>query len=508
MKLLTAAQSRSMDEYAINNLKIPSITLMENAASHLARKAAEIMLPAKQTAAVFCGTGNNGGDGIAAAAFLKQSGMDVRVFLVGDSDRLSHDSQEMKRRYETLEGIVEKFTYSDEIENYVNFCGVIIDAIFGFGLHSDLREDAMNAVAMMNASPAPVVAADIPSGIETDSGRVMGAAVKADATVTFSAAKIAHFTQPGCAYVGELQICDIGIPSSVIAGMDANTFAVSDQEIILPKRERLSHKGDYGKCLIISGSTGYTGAPSMAAKAALRSGAGLVFLAVPEKIHNIIAAKTEEAMPFPLPSDTAGRLTSNASAEILERLSRVDACLIGPGLGQSGDIDAIVADVIRASEIPLVIDADGINSLSRNIDILDEAKCPVIITPHEAEFIRLRGGAAISNRLEDAKAFAQHYKCVLVLKGHRTITALPDGTAYINTTGNPGMATGGSGDVLSGMITALLGQKFPVKDAVVAAVYLHGLSGDMAAEKLGEYSMLPSDILDNLALAIRSCTER
>ncbi len=270
----------------------------------------------------------------------------------------------------------------------------------------------------------------------------------------------------------------------------------------LPKRRRNSHKGDYGKALLVCGSVGYSGAAFFAAEAAVRSGAGLVFMGVPSDIYTISAVKCNEAMPFPLPSDELGRLSKNASGEILERLRSCDACLIGPGLGRSEGVSYIVSQVIKNCRMPLIIDADGINAVSENINILDEAACPIIMTPHEGEFSRL-GGSVLKGREQGASHFAREHKCTLILKGSGTVIAFEDGSILRNMTGNPGMAKGGSGDVLAGILTALIGQGISIRDACAAAVWLHGRAGDISKAELGEYSMTPTDLINTLPKAFR-----
>jgi len=295
-----------------------------------------------------------------------------------------------------------------------------------------------------------------------------------------------------------------GIPRSIVEGAVPNVFAVTPDSVGLPRRRSDSHKGHYGRCLIIAGSVGYTGAACLSARAATRMGSGLVFLGVPEPVYNIIAVKLDEEMPFPLPGDKDGRLAANAAGEILRRANECDVCLIGPGLGRSAEITDLVLSAIRLMKKPIVLDADGLNAISDNTDVLGKAVGQLILTPHHGEFERLGGNLGSGDRLGPARAFAQEHRCVLVLKGHRTITAFPDGTAYFNTTGGPAMAKGGSGDVLAGMITSLIGQSFPVKSAVLTAVYLHGLAGDMCAAEYGEYSVTASDIIDMLPKAVKS----
>ena len=506
MKLSSSAQMREIDEHVINDLDIPGTTLMSNAAEHIASTAMELLTPGGH-AAVFCGTGNNGGDGIGAATILLQKGVPVRVFLIGDEGKLTPDSREMLRVLNSLGGRLEPFTESSDFRVFPDDCDVVIDAIFGIGLNSPLRGEALAAVNMINDSRARVVSADIASGVHADTGAVLGAAVNADITVTFSLAKPGHFVEPGCTHCGELRVRDIGIPKDIVDKAESFVFTVSSTDVKMPRRRPDSHKGDYGRCLIIAGSVGYTGAPVLSARAASRMGSGLVFLGAPEQIYDIMAIKLDEEMPFPLPGDKQGRLAANAAGEILRRASECDVCLIGPGLGKSPELCELVQSTIRIVTTPVILDADGLNALAANPDILEQAACPLILTPHPGEFRRLGGDLSSGDRVLAARTFAYERKCILVLKGHRTITALPDGTAYINTTGNPAMAKGGSGDVLAGMIAALIGQKFPPKEAVLTAVYAHGLAGDMCSDKLGEYSVTAGDLISMLPDAVLKISE-
>ena len=503
MNLYTSSRSRAMDSAAINEYSIPGIDLMERASRHIFEA---VLRCSDERAAVFCGRGNNGGDGFGCAWLLADSGVPVRTFLVGDPEKMTADAREMLRRFEYAGGRLELFDPENgDIAEYVKSCPVVVDAIFGTGLRSAPRENAEAAVELINSSGAFVIAADIPSGVDADSGLVRGAAVFADLTITFNAPKIGQFTLPGALNCGEVQIADIGIPSEVTEAETANVFAVCSEDISLPLRARDAHKGSFGKDLIIAGSVGYTGAACLASRAAVRSGAGLVTLCIPDKVYSVIAVKCDEAMPTPAQSCENGCFSAEAAEKILPLLEKSDACLIGPGLGRSGGVTDIVKKVIRASKVPLVIDADGINAVSGNIDVLDEASCPIILTPHDVEFARL-GGDLSRGRVNGALDFAEKHGCALVLKGHRSICAFPDGTAYINTTGNPGMAKGGSGDVLAGILLSLIGQKLPLKKAVTHAVYFHGRSGDLCRDRLGEYFMTPSDITDGLSAVLKSVT--
>ena len=493
---------RELDAFAINTLGIPGATLMRRAACHVSDAVVELLAnTGKCGVVVFCGVGNNGGDGVGAAANLIRDGIPTRVFLIGGHDKMSADSKEMERRLVEYGGVVEAFD-AQVAANAVNGCGVIIDAIFGTGLTRRVTGASLEAIEIINNAAAAVVAADIPSGIHADTGEILGACVSADITVTFSAAKQGLFLTPGAVYAGDIRVCDIGIPPELLTGMKSDVVAVTNGDITLPKRPRDSHKGDFGRALIVAGSLGYSGAPYMAAAACSRAGAGLVLLGVPDGIYSILAQKCTGEMPFPLKGGDT--VSEDAWDELQPRVKTADAILIGPGMRNTTGTKIIVENTLREAIAPVILDADGINALAGNIDILDNAKAPVILTPHDGEFARIAGVIPVGQRLAVACDFAEKHGCVVILKGYRTITALPDGTAYINTTGNPGMAKGGSGDVLAGMLTALIAQGFPIKDACVAAVYLHGLAGDIAAARLGEYSVMPEDMLGTISQAFLS----
>lgn len=502
MELSTAAMSRGFDEYTISTLGVPSVTLMERAGGLIA-DAALRLLDGSTRAAVFCGSGNNGGDGLCAAAMLMEKGVSVRVFLTDEAGRLSRDSAVMAGRLEKAGGTCERLSDCglDEVRGCLAACGVVIDAIYGFGFHRPMRGLAKTAAELLNAARVPVLAADIPSGVEADTGLCDESAVCADETVTFTTGKIGQFITPGALKCGRITVCDIGV--SVPEGTEFTVFSVEDGDVSLPRRPRDAHKGDFGKVLIVAGSTGYTGAPSFASRAAVRTGAGLVFLGVPASIYTIEAVKNDEAMVFPLPCDEKGRMTAGALDTLRDRLRGCSVCLVGPGLGLSKDTYQIVYGIIESSTVPVIIDADGITAVSAHIDILDRARAPIVLTPHDGEFRRLGGRLDGVSRLDAARDFAARHRVTLVLKGHRTITAFLDGTAYVNTTGNPGMAKGGSGDVLAGMTAALVGQLGDVKRAVTAAVYLHGKAGDSAAMAHGEVAMTPSDIVDVIQYVTR-----
>jgi len=497
MKLATSAQMRELDQLAINKEGIPSSALMMSAAAHIVQTAKEVM-GENRRAAIYCGSGHNGGDGIAAAVLLAKEGYELRVFLVGGRDKMAEDTREMERRLGELDCKMETFDPElREAETWAAAGGVVIDAIFGMGLNAPLRGKPLAAVEQINRLNVPVVSADIATGIAADTGKILGTAVRAAHTVTFTLPKVGNFVGDGLLHAGCVKVVDIGIPQNLINRIKCQNYLIAKDSVSLPARRQNMHKGDAGKLLLIGGSVGYTGALVLAANAALRSGAGLVFLGVPESIYAITAANTTEAMAFPLPA-TEGKLNMQAFPALLERMNHCDAVLIGPGMGRSAETTQLVTELIRAAQVPVIIDADGLNAVSEHIHILDEASAPLILTPHDAEFARLVGDQSSDSRLEAARTFAIRRGCTVVLKGPGTISAFPEGTVCVNTTGNPGMATGGSGDVLAGMITAFAGQGLPLPQAVYTAVWAHGRAGDLAAAELGQYSMLPSDVVELL----------
>ncbi len=504
MKLSDSKLMRNADNVAINVVGIPSTLLMTNAARHVADAAENAAR--KRHAYIFCGSGNNGGDGVAAAMFLMRKGFIVRVLLVGSRGKMTADTKEMERRLNELGGKVELFDPGEDgLAGKLEETGVIIDAMFGIGLNSALRGSGLEAARMINACSAPVVAADIASGVEADSGRILGEAVRADVTVTFSMAKPGHLAEPGCTCCGRLIIADIGIPGEILETSATETFAVTGEDVSLPRRKEISHKSDYGKLFILGGSLGYTGAPSICAHAALRAGTGLVYLGVPERIYDITAVKNTEAMPFPLADDGGGKLSSRALAAAAERLAECDVGVIGCGLGRSDELTELVQALAANSRKQLVIDADGLFALAGGLSVLEKCARPAVLTPHEGEFRRL-GGVLTGDRQADARAFAEKHGCVLVLKGHRTVCAFPDGEVYIICAGNAGMAKGGSGDALAGILGAMLCQ-LPLKRAVLTGAWLHARAGDLCAEKMGQYSMTASDLIDTLPQAEKEIIE-
>ena len=536
MKLATAQQMKEIDRIAIEERGIPSLELMERAAlgvvetiDFMTEEEADLLPEAMgevsmggfrlpffkngkgpRKAVVFAGPGNNGGDGVAAARLLAEQGWKVCVFLVGERAKLTRDTSAMVERL--AEAGLELMDFPKDAAAYCEVqarCAesdVFVDALFGVGLCREVAGDFAAAISLMNSfQQIPTISADIASGLSADTGKVLGIAVQAAATVTFSMAKPGHFADQGSLYTGKLIVHDIGIPDDILWEQELSMETIDEDFVrdTLPKRKADGHKGDFGKNYILAGSVGYTGAPVLAAKACSRMGAGLVSVGTPASAWPVVAGKCLEEMPYPLPEED-GKLCMAAQEKILEKAEKCDAVLIGPGLGRSGESDRLIRRQVAKLSQPLVLDADGINALSGHIDCLSRrAGRTTILTPHDGEFARLGGDLKAKDRISAARDFAVEHGCVLVLKGHRTIVAAPDGRIAINTTGNSGMAKGGSGDVLSGVILALLGLGIEPFRAAAAAVYLHGMAGDLCAEELGEWGMVPGDIISKLPCAIQ-----
>lgn len=489
-------------EQAAMALGVEEPELMRRASEALANAVDELLAGAAgRRVVVFCGRGKNGGDGYGAAMFLRMRGASVAAVDVGDGG-IAPLCRLMREQFEAGGGDVRAF--ADISDNILRGADAIVDAMFGIGFHGELSGQALDAAKMINDASAKVISADLPSGVECDSALASKNAVGADLTVSFGCAKPAHFVQPAKSLCGRVIVANIGISGEIEARFGSN-IALIDEHFVaerLRPRKQDSHKGDYGKLLIVGGSAGYTGAPCLAAEGALRSGVGIAFAAAPECVYPIVAAAAKrEAVCLPTPSTDRG-YSMSALEPLVERAKSCDALLLGPGLGRSEESDRVALELISRAECPLVLDADGINAASENIDILRERSAPTVVTPHDVEFGRL-GGTLDGGRIAGASALAKRLGAVVVLKGNSTVTADPGGSVAVNSNGNPGMATGGSGDVLAGVIASLAAQGMKPFDAAAVGVWLHGRAGDIAAEELGEYGMLPSDLAERLPYAMK-----
>ena len=513
MKLATAEQMKELDRQAIEERGIPSIDLMERAGAAVAEAAAS--LPAgkgRRRAAVLCGTGNNGGDGICAARYLFLKGTEVRAYLVGDYEKMTPDSREQTRRLSECGVALVPFDPEDEEQRRWILCAdVCVDALFGVGLSRRIDPSSHwgRAVALMNDSRGAVVAADIASGVDATTGECLGEPVHAVKTITFTLPKAGQFVGKGALCSGAVEVQNIGIPAQLLRETVCS-IQTAERDFVrqaLPRRQADGHKGTFGKVLVVGGAVGYTGAPYLTALAAVRSGCGLVSLGVPEIIWPVEAAKCVSAMPFPLP-DKDGMLSDKALQKILDKLADCQVLALGPGLGRSQRTGRLVQELLAQTDKPVVLDADGINALAGHIDVLDGRRGRVtILTPHDGEFARIYDGPEALGRAEEARTFARAHGCVLVRKGHRTLTAVPEGNVLVNTTGNSGLAKGGSGDVLTGVIASLLAQGAAPVQAAAGGVWLHGRAGELAAERETEYGVTPADVARTIPAAIREILE-
>jgi hydroxyethylthiazole kinase-like uncharacterized protein yjeF len=516
MRILSAAQMREADRRTIDEIGIASIVLMENAGRQVVA-AMEAIHPdlLDRQVAVLCGRGNNGGDGFVVARTLVQRGVDVAVFLMGRVADVRGDARTNLEILGRLGITVVEVADSQAWELHfseVSDCTLIVDAIFGTGLNAPVSGFIESVITDVNASGIPVVAIDLPSGLSADSADPIGESIEAGVTVTLAAPKLPLVLPPAEMRAGDIVIADIGIPAEIletVAGPRIDLLTRATMRELIPPRMPDSHKGDYGRVLVVAGSRGKTGAAHLAAVGALRSGAGLVTVATPAGCQTVIATLGPEYMTEGI-EETAEGLDPEAVDHILE-LAR-DVVAIGPGLGQLSGTRQFVQDFVDRATMPIVIDADGLNAFTDHPDRLAGREGrDVIITPHPGEMARLVGMSTDevqASRLEIARNFASAHHLYVVLKGHRTLIATPGGTVFINPTGNPGMATGGTGDVLTGMIAAWLAQLLDAEAACKLAVYLHGMAGDLAEADEGEVALTSTDLAGRLGDAIMELTAR
>ncbi len=492
INVYSSADVRDMDRVAIES-GVPSLTLMEAAAQALYGTLSQALQGIRgRRVIIFCGAGNNGGDGFALASLILTGGGEAVAIMVGDRSRMTADCSAMYARFVESDGEVRDF-YPDCLKG----ADAVVDAMYGTGFRGKLTGDCGEAAKLINRFSGFRLAADLPSGIYSDYGGMCDGAVVVDATVTFSFPKPSCLLLPAAANCGRVIVADIGI-SEEISGRYTPSFTMCDEQCldVLPRRDRRAHKGNFGHALIIAGSAQYTGAAYLAAQAAVVSGAGKVTAAVPATIHSTMAVKLTEAMTYCLPDNHY--LGKASLYDILALCSAATAVLVGPGLGREESTAALVQDIASMITLPVVFDADGINALSGHIDILSHMQQTPVLTPHDGEFARLFGAMPPDGaraRILAASDAARQSGCVVLLKGHRTVIAAPDGRCAVNPTGNPGMASGGSGDVLAGLVVSFAAQGIPPFEAACAAAWLHGAAGDDCACKIGEYGMTASDIL-------------
>jgi NAD(P)H-hydrate epimerase len=514
MKIVSAEEMRAIDRATSERYGVPSLTLMENAGAAvaeyvLARHAAALRV------VVFCGKGNNGGDGFVVARRLHERGKEVQVILLANPGDLRGDAAVMfgklpvaafaARSSDELKS--DRLQLSLSLSLQSGHTDLYVDAILGTGFKPPVSGLYTDAIAIMNASRVPVIAVDIPSGADADAmGSQSGTIARADAIVTFTAPRPAHVFS--MLTPGPTLVAGIGSPEeAVVSALKLNVSTARDIAPVIGPRPAESNKGSYGHVLIVGGSLGKAGAAAMAGMAALCAGAGLSTVATAKSVLGTVAGFHPELMTEPLPETNAGTVAAAALEQITELSKAKSVAAIGPGISRNPETAELVRSLIAKLQVPIVLDADGLNAFESRADELNGKGRTLVITPHPGEMARLAGSSVADvqkDRLGMARRFAREHEAIVVLKGHRTLVVQPDGEAWVNTTGNPGMATGGTGDILTGMVAGMIAQNpKQVFRAVLAAVHLHGLAGDVMQESVGEHSLVATDLLQGLPEAFR-----
>jgi len=511
MRLVTAEEMRLADEAAINEFGIPGIVLMENAGQAVVRQAEKLLgdLDGKK-AAIFCGGGNNGGDGLVVARHLFNRGCDVRLYFLTDPEIFRGDAL---TNYNILSNMsVAGFQLTEGSRLNVArmalwSADVAIDAIFGTGLREDVRDITLQVINMLNESDTPVISCDIPSGLSSTTGQPLGGAVKADVTVAFGFCKLGLVLPAARPYVGKLVVEDISLPAQVEESLKTRRELIDEGFVTrwLAAREPESYKGDFGHVGVVAGSPAMPGAAILAARGALKMGAGRVTAALPAACRTSFTAQLPESMLLNTPDNEAGGIDISACDKIAA--FPATAWLIGPGMGREEKTLEMIRELLPKISVPAVLDADALFAVCGYLRLLKKAQAPLVITPHPGEMAKLLGVSVTdvqSNRVAVAEGFARQTNVVVVLKGAGTVIATPEGRVFINNTGNPGMATGGTGDVLSGMVAALLALGMVPAVAAACAVWLHGRAGDIAVERNGVAGLLAGDIVEAVPAALKS----
>ena len=508
MKVATAEQMQELDRKAIETYRIPGIVLMENAG----RGAAEVITSAfpdllKRKVAIIAGKGNNGGDGFVIGRYFLNRGIPVKAFLLADPKVLRGDAEIAFQIFLRMKGEVIPIPSSKDyqkVKRDLEKFDLLIDSIFGTGLDAEVRGYYREVIDHLNTLQKPIVAVDIPSGLDANTGRPLGTAIRASLTVTFGLPKVGQLISPGTDYVGTMKIIDIGIPRKLVEEEKFQTYLLEGEDVrkwLSTPRKPDTHKGDYGHLLVIAGSVGKTGAAAMACEAALRMGAGLVTLAIPKSLNGIMEMKLTEVMTEPLPETPKQTISLRAFNSILRLCENKKALIVGPGIGTFKETQSLILKLIKTLDLPIVLDADGLTALATQPKVIPATNRSLILTPHPGEMARLVGSTAKEiqeNRIGISRKFSQSQHVHLVLKGHRTLVASPKGEVFINPTGNPGMASGGTGDVLAGMIGGLICQGLGILPSLQISVYLHGLAGDEVAREKGEKSLVATDLIQKI----------
>lgn len=503
MKIVSAEEMRSIDRATSERYGVPSLTLMENAGRAVAEHALT-QYGLAQRIAVLCGKGNNGGDGLVAARHLQEKGKTIHVILLSDAADLRGDAAAM---YEKLPIGASVVRTSEELKSAIGSADLYVDAILGTGFKPPVKGLYAEAIELLNQTAAPVIAVDIPSGADADAmTRQQGVIARASSIITFTAPRPAHIFSSLTS--GPTWVAPIGSPDeAIVSSLQLNVITAKDVGLLLAPRREDSNKGLYGHVLVVGGSVGKAGAAAMAGMSALRAGAGLATVATAKSVLPTVAGFYPELMTEPLPETAAGTIATEAGLRIEELLKMMTVLAIGPGISRDPHTTTLVRSLVANQKLPMVVDADGLNAFQGHAQEMNGAGRTLVITPHPGEMARLAGCSTADvqkDRLGVARRFAAERGVIVVLKGHRTLVVQPDGEAWVNTTGNPGMSTGGTGDILTGMVAGMIAQH-PQEAmlAVCAAVHLHGLAGDVMREILGEHSLVATDLLRGLPEAFQ-----
>ncbi len=512
MHILTSASMRDADRRTIHDVGIPALVLMESAGRAVARVMTDrIEELSSRSIVVVCGKGGNGGDGLVVLRTLACLGYDARAVVLAPFESLSAEALDNLQASLKLGLSVESAPTVEawrDVLSQLASADVVVDAIFGTGLTEPPRGIYERAIEDLNALEAFRVAIDVPSGLSSDSEAVPGITFDSDLTIALAAPKVCHFLPPASELCGDVEVVEIGIPPRFLESPEPRLETVEPAALAasLPRRVRSSHKGSYGHLLVVAGSVGKTGAALMAAEAALRSGVGLVTVASAKSAIAMMAPRLPEAMWEPLPETDAGAISSRALPRLRQLLGERSALAIGPGLSTEDETVALVREMVTASEIPTVVDADGLNALAQAPETIPKGRA-LALTPHPGEAGRLLRSSAkevTRSRLGSVRRLARETGAHVLLKGFRSLVADPRGNVQVNLTGNAGMATGGTGDVLTGIVGALFAQGVDVCEALPLAAHLHGLAGDLAATSMGETSLVATDLIVKLPEALRN----
>ena len=495
MKLVTAKEMKALDVQAQNDYAMPGILLMDNAAQAVAEAVHEALTELEgERVVIFCGGGNNGGDGLGAARWLQSYGVSVRAFVVGATlDAVQGDAAMELAMFTKAGGRVEALSTEDDwvlAELAASKADVLVDALLGTGFHGELEGDVLRACELLNKSEKYILAVDVPTGVNADNGAVSENAVRADHTVTMALVKTGLLLYPGREYCGDIELADISMPVKLVEEYQSDKYRLTDEIVreLLPLRKANAHKGDAGRVVICAGSPGYTGAAALASDAAVKAGAGLVSLYTPLSSRDVLAIKLTEVMVHGLLERMPGILGGGAASDVASSAEAADVLAIGPGLGTSESTQEAVRTILQKITTPVVIDADALTALAGHTEILAAMQAQKVLTPHPGEMARLTGleiAEIEADRINVAKKYAEEWQAIVVLKGAPTVIGCPNGTVYVNSTGNSSLATGGSGDVLTGIIAGLAAQEISLQEAAICGVYLHGLAAELTGIDIG-----------------------